>query len=91
MRIRLSFAATLLVIGIGGLVVPALAQIKDNAGNPPDRGMEQGQGGARMGHGMISRGMIGGGCAGLMQPMNGDDGRPNSQWRAHPDGNTKPD
>jgi hypothetical protein len=90
MRIRLSFAVALFVTGIGGLVVPALAQIKDNAGNPPDRGMEQGQG-ARMGHGMISRGMIGSGCAGMMQSMNGDDGRPNSQWGAHPDGNTKPD
>ena len=79
MRIRLSFVAAVLVIGIGGLVVPALAQIQDSTGNPPERGMEQGQGGARMSHGMMSRGMMGGGCAGMMQSMNGGNGWPNSQ------------
>lgn len=31
-----------------------------------------------------SGGMMGGGCAGMMQSMNGADGRPNSQWRTHP-------
>jgi len=31
----------------------------------------------------VSDGMMGGGCAGMMQSMNGADGRPNSQWRTH--------
>jgi hypothetical protein len=50
-----------------------------------------------MGHGMMSRGgmsrsmMGGGGCAGMMQSMNGGDGRPNSQWRANPPDGPAPD
>ena len=36
-----------------------------------------------MGHGMMGGGMMSGGCAGMMQSMNGDDGRPNSQWQSH--------
>jgi hypothetical protein len=44
-----------------------------------------------MSHGGMSRAMMGGGCAGMMQSMNGGDGRPNSQWRAHPPNGSAPD
>lgn len=36
-----------------------------------------------MGDGMMSRGMMAG-CSEMMQSMNGDDDRPNSQWQKHP-------
>lgn len=88
MRIRQMIAATVLAAGIGGLMVPALAQDPGAAGNSPDQGMTMDRG---MGHGMMSRGMMSrgmmrggmmsGGCAGMRQSMNGGDGRPNSQWR----------
>jgi hypothetical protein len=31
----------------------------------------------------VSSRIMGGGCTGIMQSMNGADGRPNSQWRTH--------
>ena len=99
MRIRHSLAIAALVAGIGGLIVPALAQTQGGAENAPDQGMGQMENGGHMGRGMMSRGgmsggmmsgMMGGGCAGMMQSMNGG-GRPNSQWQAHPPGNATPD
>lgn len=33
--------------------------------------------------GMMSRGMMAGGCSEMMQSMNDPDGRPNSQWQKH--------
>jgi hypothetical protein len=96
MRIRQFLAAAVLATGIGGLIVPALAQMQGGAGSP-DRGTDQMEGGSRMGHGMMSRGgmsrgmMGGGGCPGMMQSMNGGDGRPNSQWRANPPDGPAPD
>jgi len=95
MRIRHSLAAAVVVAGIGGLIVPALAQMQDHAGSPPDRGMNQMEGSGRTAHGMMSRGGMSrgmmGGCAGMMQSMNGGDGRPNSQWRARPPNGSAPD
>lgn len=80
-----------IALGMTGLIVPAIAQTQDNAGRPPDRDMERVQNGSRLGHGMISRGMMGGGCAGMMQSMNGGGGQPNSQWRSGPNNSAKPD
>ena len=95
MCIRHSLAVTALAVGIGSLIVPALAQ-QGGAGSTPDRGMSRMEDGGHMGHGMMSRdgmsgGMMGGGCAGMMQSMNGGDGRPNSQWQTHPKGGATPD
>ena len=82
MHIRQTLAAAALA-GIGGLILPALAQDRSGAGDAPDQGM--------MGGGMMRHGAISGGCGGMMQSMNGGDGRPNSQWRAHRPDDTKPD
>jgi hypothetical protein len=89
MRIRQMIAAMALAAGIGGLIVPALAQDQGGPDNSPDQGMTMDRG---MGHGMMSRGMMrggmmSGGCAGMMQSMNGGDERPNSQWRRPATGN----
>lgn len=43
------------------------------------------------GRGMMRGGMMSGGCGGMMQSMNGSDGRPNSQWQSHPPGKAIPD
>jgi hypothetical protein len=68
---------------------PALAQPQDGAESAPDQGNGRMEGNGHMGYvrmprGGMSEGMMGGGCAGMMQSMNGGDGRPNSQWRTHP-------
>jgi hypothetical protein len=96
MRIQNILAAAVLTAAIGGLIVPAFAQMQGPAPSPRSDGMDQMQDGARMGHGMMSqggmsRGMMSGGCAGMMQSMNGGDGRPNSQWHTQPGDNAKPD
>lgn len=96
MRIEHVFAAAVLAAAIGGLKVPAFAQMQGPAEGPANGGMDQMQGGARMGHGMMSqggmsRGMMSGGCAGMMQSMNGGDGRPNSQWHTQQGDNAKRD
>jgi hypothetical protein len=87
MRIRHTLIATALAAGLGGLIVPALAEAPGGSQTTPDQGMGTG----RMGHGMMSGGMMSGGmmsggCGGMMQSMNGDGGRPNSQWQKHPRG-----
>jgi len=94
MHIRHSLAVAALVAGIGGLIVPALAQMQGGAESAPDQGMGRMENG-HMGRGMMSRGGMSGGmmrsgCAGMMQSMNGG-GRPNSQWQAHPPGKATPD
>jgi hypothetical protein len=96
MRIRQTVAVAVFVAAIGGLIVPALAQTQGGIERAPDRGMSRMEGGGRMDHGMMSRGgmsdgMMSGGCGGMMQSMNGGDGRPNSQWQSHPPGNATPD
>lgn len=100
MRIQNILAAVALTAAIGGLIVPAFAQMQAPIASPRSGGMDQMQGGAgmgpKMGHGMMSqggmsRGMMSGGCAGMMQSMNGGDGRPNSQWHTQPGDNAKPD
>ena len=91
MRKRLSVTAAALALGMIGLIVPAIAQMQDHAGRPADRDMKRMQDGPRMSHRMMSSGMMEGGCAGMMQSMNGGDGRPNSQWRSGPDNSAKPD
>ncbi len=85
MKIRYALVIAGIVVG-GGLVLPALAQTRDGATKLPDQSMGGTQGGRSMGHGMMS-----GGCAGMMQSMNGGDGRPNSQWQAHRHGDTTQD
>jgi hypothetical protein len=96
MCIRHSLAVAALVAGIGSLIAPALAQTQDGSGRAPDRGMDRMDDGGHRGYGMMSRdgmsdGMMGSGCAGMMQSMNGGDGRPNSQWQTHPKGGATPD
>ena len=72
-------ALTLPVLATGAvLVAPALADSRNGSQTAPDQGMGMG----RMDHGMMSGGMMGGGCAKLMQSMNGESERPNSQWRS---------
>ncbi|MBN9564287.1 MAG: hypothetical protein J0H14_26705 [Alphaproteobacteria bacterium] len=82
MRIRHLLAVAVFAAGIGGLIVPALAQMHDGAGNAPNQGMSRMEGSGHMGHGTMPGGMMAGGCAGMMQSMNGGGGRPNSQWRS---------
>ncbi len=93
MRIRQTLTAAALAAGIGGLIVPALAQNRSGAGNAPDQnmsvGMGRGMGQGMMGGGMMRRGTMSGGCGGMMQPM-GRSGRPNSQWQTHRPHNTEP-
>jgi hypothetical protein len=44
--------------------------------------MDMGSKGQGMMHGgMMSRDMMSGGCAGMMQSTNGEGGPPNSQWQ----------
>jgi hypothetical protein len=78
---------------LGGLVLPALAQARDRAGDARDPAVSGTETPSRMDHDMMSRGgmsrgTMGGGCAGMMQSMNGGDGRPNSQWRSRLHGST---
>jgi hypothetical protein len=56
-----------IVTALGGLIVPAFAQ---NVSSD-------------MQGGMMSHGMMAGGCSQMMQSMNNRDGRPNSQWQKH--------
>jgi hypothetical protein len=96
MRIRQTLTAAALAAGIGGLIVPALAQNRSGAGDAPDQGMGRSMGHGMMGGGMMAGGMMrremmSGGCGGIMQSMNGGDGRPNSQWQKHRPDNAKPD
>jgi hypothetical protein len=39
---------------------------------------------------MMSRSMMSGGCAGMMQSMNGGGGPPNSQWQKRSQDNAMP-
>jgi hypothetical protein len=86
MKTRHSLIAAALAAVIGALIVPALAQGPGGPKKMPDRSM----GTADMGGGMMSGGMMSdgkmGGCATMMQSMNGANGRPNSQWQKHPPG-----
>ena len=75
MHIRHWLTAAVLAAGVGGLIVPALAQTQGLDGGGEGQGM--------MSRGGMMGGMMAGGCAGMMQSMNGG-GRPNSQWHAHP-------
>lgn len=87
MRILQIVTAAVLAAGIGGLIVPALAQTSDGMGGGPDQGMghmDRGMMSGGMMRGGMSGGMMGGGCSGMMRSMNGGAGRPNSQWHTHP-------
>ena len=81
MSIRYALTIVGIAAGIGGLIPLALAQTRDNTGNTTDQHMGRTEG-SHMGNGMIG-GKMSSGCAGMMQSMNGGDGRPNSQWRTH--------
>lgn len=99
MRIQQALAVGAVIAAIGGLIVPTLAQDRGGVGSVPDQGMTMDMG--RTGHGMTGRGMMhgdmmrggmmSGSCGGMMQSMNGGDGRPNSQWQAHPPAKATPD
>ena len=93
MHIRQTLAVAVVTTAIGSLIIPALAQDREGAGSAPDQGMNMGTG--RTGHAMMGRGMMRGGTmsggCGMMQSMNGGDGRPNSQWQAHPPSRATPD
>lgn len=94
MHVRQTLTAAIFTAAIGGLIVPALAQSGNGASSAPDQGMNMDMG--RTAHGMTGRGrmrggMMSGGCGGMMQSMNGGDGRPNSQWQSHPSGKAIPD
>jgi hypothetical protein len=84
MKTRHSLIAAALAAVLGALIVPALAQGPGSPQTTPDRSMGTGD----MGDGMMSGGMMSGGrmggCATMMQSMNGVNGRPNSQWQKHP-------
>ena len=101
MGIRQLLTATALAFGIGALIVPALARAPGGPGSMMDQRTGQ-KGGGGMAHGMMSGGMMSGGMmgagmmsgghAGMMQSMNGGNGRPNSQWRPRPPGDgARPD
>ncbi len=91
MRIRQTLTAAALAAGIGGLIVPSLAQNRSGAEDAPDQGMGRSMNHGTMGGGMMRRDMMSGGCGRMMQSMNGGDGRPNSQWQTHRPDNAKPD
>lgn len=79
MSIRYTLIIVGIAAGIGGVIPLALAQTRDNTGNAHDQHIDRMEGG-HMGNAMMG-GKMSGGCAGMMQSMNGGDGRPNSQWR----------
>lgn len=102
MGIRQSLTATALAFGIGALIIPALARALGGPESMMDQGTGQMGDGRRMAHsmmpggmmpgGMMGAGMMSGGHAGMMQSMNGGNGRPNSQWRPRPPGDgARPD
>ncbi len=91
MSIRQTLTIAALAAGLGGMILPALAQNSDGMGTMPDQGMGQMTEGSRTGRGMMGGGMMSGGCGGMMQSMNGGDGRPNSQWQTHRPDNVTPD
>jgi hypothetical protein len=89
MRIRQSLAVAALA---AGFVVPAFAQAQDGTGSTPDRDMGRMEGHGPNDHGVMPRGgKMGGHCAGMMQSMNGGDGRPNSQWQGPAPHDATPD
>ena len=90
MNTRYALAIAGLATGIGCLVLPALAQTQGEASSPSDRSIG-GMGHSRSTNRNMMGGMMSGGCAGMMQSMNGGDGRPNSQWRTHPRDDGTPD
>ena len=86
MRIRYTLTLPVLATVVAALIVPALAEMPGGSQTAPDQGMGTGH----MGHGMMSRSMMSGGCAGMMQSMNGGGGPPNSQWQKKSQGNAMP-
>ena len=94
MKTRHSLIAAALAAVLGALIVPALAQAPGGPRKMPDRSMGTADmGGGMMSGGMMSGGMMSGGmmsggemggCATMMQSMNGANGRPNSQWQKRP-------
>ncbi len=89
MKTRHTLIAAALTIVLGALIVPALAEAPGGPQTTPDQGMGTGgMGHGKMSGGMMSGGMMSGGgmggCASMMQSMNGAVGRPNSQWQKHP-------
>lgn len=84
MRIRHTVIAAALAAVLGGLIVPALAEMPGGSQAMPGRDIGMGH----MGHGMTSGRMMSGGmmggCMGMMPSMDNANGRPNSQWQKHP-------
>jgi hypothetical protein len=86
MRIGQILAVATVVAALGGLVAPVIAETRDSMGGmAPDQGTGgRGMGRGMMSDGMTNRGMMGSGCAGMMQSMNNGNGQPNRQWQKHP-------
>ena len=82
MRIRHTVLAAALAAVLGGLIVPALAGMPGGSEAMPRQDKAAGMG-DHIGHRMTSGGMMGG-CMGMMQSMDNENGRPNSQWQKHP-------
>jgi hypothetical protein len=88
MRLSRAVAFVALFAAVGWSTLPAFAD--PHAGSMPEHGMQmngiRGQGGhqSMMSGGMMER------CADMMQSMNGEDSRPNSQWQNPPSGLAAP-
>ena len=96
MSIRHTLPIAALAAGLGGTILPTLAQNSGGMGAMPGQGMGQMTESGRAGHGamsgrMMPQGTMSRGCSGMMQSMNGSGGRPNSQWQATPKGGDAPD
>jgi hypothetical protein len=83
MSIGYKLGIVALAVVLAGLIVPALAQNdSDSVRRMPHQGMDMRSMGQGMMHGaMMSHGMMSGGCAGMMQSMNGGGGQPNAKWQ----------
>jgi hypothetical protein len=87
MRIRYTLTLPVLATVAAALIAPALAEMP---GGSSQTAPGQSMGAGRMGHAMMSRDMMSGGCAGMMQSMNGGAGPPNSQWQKRSQDNAMP-
>ncbi len=80
MKLGHFLGVAVVLAGLAALGIPALAAssvaIDDMQPGAPNMGHQ--------GHGKMSGGMMGGGCASMMQSMNNGGQRPNEQWRNGP-------
>jgi hypothetical protein len=67
MNVRHTLAIAVVLAGIGGLIVPTLAQTAEGKSDAPNQPGQT----SREDRGMMGGGMMGGGPSGMMQSMNG--------------------